>query len=147
MLFLRKIHREALDFVNQERTRSDYDPVSDLPMGYRGEDDARNPVALALGRDFPTEEDWKEIEVNDLKNKLDALGLVVTVFYGKGAAIAWVTLFELGFYKRYNQARLYERLPLRRHQKAFRSLRGLPMDLQEKHLRMKALMRYATRES
>lgn len=147
MFFMRRLHRETLDFVNRERTKSNRDPMPDLPMGYRGEDEVRNPVATALGRPFPTDQDWKEVDDLEFENGADFIGWLLQTLTGKGAAVVWVVLFEVGFFSRYNTARLFEAPRLRRHQKVLRNMREIPTEFQERYLRARALMRYASRES
>jgi hypothetical protein len=131
MVILKRIHRNALSYVNDQRLSEGRDAIPDLPMGFRGETD-HSPIEIALGHELAPKD-----SIND--TEMVAMALAAP---SVDACFVWHLLFSIGFYQRYDEARLYERRGLRRHQKMARALRGVPADAKEQYLRYSDLLKF-----
>lgn len=145
-MLIRRIHKNALAWVNLERAKKNLEPIEDFPIGYRtlDADDNANinftPIGRALGREIADEAQFGEAE--------DAVeDAVETVMFGilspcKEAAFVWYILFLLGFYSRYDEAKLYVKLPPTWRRKLFNAAIATPAELKEHYLRGFTLYRY-----
>lgn len=135
-MILRKLHRDALEYVNICLIKEGKDPIEDFPMGLRF-DDGQSPIGKLLGG----EELSKPLSSDDVD-------LAINVFAGgtHESAILWTALFYAGFYRKYNEALLYGKLPLTRRQRLVKTLRSAPGDIQETYLRTKLLVSYVRGE-
>jgi hypothetical protein len=127
MLFKRRLHRNVLAYVNNERLKQNLDPIRDLPLGFRN-DDERGPIARALGR---------PVMANPGDEFADVMFAIATPC--EEACELWEVLFDLGFYSRYEEARLYE--GTRRRPGIRKQSREVVGDARERYYRLQAVLK------
>jgi hypothetical protein len=78
----------------------------------------------------------KEAEADPLGAALEA-----AVIPSPMSAFFWFALFTVGFYPKYDQAKMYERLPPKRRALVARRLRNLPSDARERYYRVEQVVK------
>lgn len=139
-MLLRKIHRDALEYVNRVRLMEGKDPIADFPMGLR-HDDANSPLGKVIS--------FSRLDADEAKDDIDNLLNLIAGGTAESAEL-WYILFCAGFYPRYNEGRFYVRLPLKRRQRLLRTVREVvtiaPTEVKERYLRTKAIVDHVRKQ-
>lgn len=139
-MLLRKIHRDAIEYVNRVRLLEGKDPIKDFPVGLRF-DEHNSPIGKVI--------QYSRLSADLAVDEGDQVANILAGGTAESAEL-WYLLFCAGFYSRYNEARFYAELPLKRRQRLMRTVRDAitiaPMEAKERYLRTKALVDHARRQ-